>query len=200
MASEIEPVADLINELSKLPGIGEKTATRMAYQLLRRPPEEVLRLSRSLSNMVERVRRCSRCFNYTDMDPCAICTDARRDRGLLCVVEEPQDLMALERTNSYRGLYHVLQGSLSPIDGVGAGDLTIESLLERVRQGGIREVILATNPNVKGETTALYIARAMKELGVRSTRLAHGIPMGGDLEYTDAGTLGLALEGRREIG
>jgi recombination protein RecR len=194
-----EPVARLIDALQRLPGIGPKTAQRLTFFLLKRPAEEVRELSQALLAVKERIVYCRVCFNVADQDPCPICADPRRDGRLLCVVEEPNDLLAMERTGEYRGRYHVLLGALSPLDGIGPEDLKIRELLTRLEAGGVVEVILATNPNVEGEATALYLAKLVRPLGVRVTRIARGLPVGGDLEYADQVTLSKALEGRREI-
>jgi recombination protein RecR len=194
-----EPVARLIDALQRLPGIGPKTAQRLTFFLLKRPVEEVRELSEALVAVKDRIVSCQVCFNVTDQDPCRICADPARDAGLLCVVEEPNDLLAMERTGEYRGQYHVLLGALSPLDGIGPEDLKIREFLARLERGGISEVILATNPNVEGEATALFLARLVRPLGVRVTRIARGLPVGGDLEYADQVTLSKALEGRREI-
>jgi recombination protein RecR len=195
-----EPVARLIDALQRLPGIGPKTAQRLTFFLLKRPAEEVRELSQALLAVKERIGYCRVCFNVADQDPCPICADPRRDGRLLCVVEEPNDLLAMERTGEYRGRYHVLLGALSPLDGIGPEDLKIRELLARLEVGGVAEVILATNPNVEGEATALYLAKLVRPLSVRVTRIARGLPVGGDLEYADQVTLSKALEGRREIG
>jgi recombination protein RecR len=196
-----EPVARLIDALQRLPGIGPKTAQRLTFFLLKRPAEEVRELSASLMAVKEQIGYCTICFNVTDQDPCRICSDPARDNNLLCVVEEPNDLLAMERTGEYKGRYHVLLGALSPLDGVGPDDLKVRELLARLDAGGgTTEIILATNPNVEGEATALYLARLLRPLGVRITRIARGLPVGGDLEYADQVTLSKALEGRREIG
>jgi recombination protein RecR len=195
-----EPVARLIEALQRLPGIGPKTAQRLTFFLLKRPVEEVRELSESLLAVKERIVYCRRCFNVTDEDPCRICADPARDARLLCVVEESNDLLAMERTGEYRGRYHVLLGALSPLDGVGPDDLKVKELLARLEGGETTEVILATNPNVEGEATALYLAKLLRPLGIRVTRIARGLPVGGDLEYADQVTLSRALEGRREIG
>ena len=200
MAFYPEPVARLIDGFQRLPGIGPKTAQRLTFFLLKRPADEVRELAESLVGLKERIVACGTCFNVTDEDPCRICTDAARDPRLLCVVEEPNDLLAMERTGEFRGRYHVLLGALSPLDGVGPDDLKVRELLARLDVGGVTEVILATNPNVEGEATALYLARLLRPLGVRITRIARGLPVGGDLEYADQVTLSKALEGRREIG
>jgi recombination protein RecR len=194
-----EPVARLIDALQRLPGIGPKTAQRLTFFLLKRPAEEVRELAGSLVAVKDRIVSCSTCFNVTDEDPCRICADPARDAGLLCVVEEPNDLLAMERTGEFRGRYHVLLGALSPLDGIGPDDLKVRELLARLESGGTVEVILATNPNVEGEATAIYLAKMLRTLGVRVTRIARGLPVGGDLEYADQVTLTKALEGRREI-
>jgi recombination protein RecR len=191
-------IEDLTGELARLPGIGRKTAQRLTYFLLKRPPEEMKRLARVLENVADRVHACSRCGNLTEDDPCPLCANPRRDQGVLCVVEEASDIGAIERTGEYRGLYHVLGGRLSPLEGVGPDELNIKSLLERVRSQ-VNEVIVATNPSVEGEATALYLQRLIQPLGVRVTRLARGLPVGGDLEYADGVTIAQALSGRREI-
>jgi recombination protein RecR len=194
-----EPVARLIEALQRLPGIGPKSAQRMTFFLLKRPLEEVRELSESLVAVKEQIVSCQTCFNVTDRDPCRICADPARDRRLLCIVEEPNDLLAMERTGEYRGHYHVLLGALSPLDGIGPDDLKVRELLARLEANAVGEVILATNPNVEGEATALYLAKLLRPLGVRVTRIARGLPVGGDLEYADQVTLSKALEGRREI-
>src|SRR5438477_5965587 len=195
-----EPVARLIEALERLPGIGPKTAQRLTFFLLKRPVEEVRELSEALIAVKERIVYCGSCFNVTDENPCRICADPARDARVLCVVEEPNDLLAMERTGEYRGRYHVLLGALSPLDGIGPEDLKVRELLTRLDAGGTTEVILATNPNVEGEATAIYLAKLLRPLGVRVTRIARGLPVGGDLEYADQVTLTKALEGRREIG
>jgi recombination protein RecR len=195
-----EPVARLIDALQRLPGIGPKTAQRLTFFLLKRPVEEVRELSEALLAVKERIVYCRVCFNVTDQDPCRICADPSRDSRLICIVEEPNDLLAMERTGEYRGYYHVLLGALSPLDGIGPEDLKVRELLARLDAGGTTEVILATNPNVEGEATALYLAKLLRPLGVRVTRIARGLPVGGDLEYADQVTLSKALEGRREMG
>jgi recombination protein RecR len=195
-----EPVARLIEALQRLPGIGPKTAQRLTFFLLKRPVDEVRELADSLLAVKDRIVSCRTCFNVTDRDPCRLCADPARDDRVLCIVEEPNDLLAMERTGEFRGRYHVLLGALSPLDGIGPDDLKIRELLARVDAGGITEVILATNPNVEGEATALYLAKLLRPLGLRVTRIARGLPVGGDLEYADQVTLSKALEGRREIG
>jgi len=195
-----EPVARLIEALQRLPGIGPKTAQRLTFFLLKRPAEEVRELSEALVAVKDRIVYCQTCFNVTDEDPCRICRDPGRDSRLICVVEEPNDLLAMERTGEFRGRYHVLLGALSPLDGIGPEDLKVRELLARLDTGAdTAEVILATNPNVEGEATALYLAKLLRPLGVKVTRIARGLPVGGDLEYADQVTLSKALEGRREI-
>lgn len=197
-------VQRLIDELSKLPGIGPKTAQRLTFHLLKLPPEEALPLAQALIEVKETVRFCTRCFNLTEAELCDICTDPSRDQRTICVVEEPADVISIERTHEYRGVYHVLGGALSPIDGIGPQKLRLAELSERVRAEGVQEVIVATNPNMAGEATALYIAEELRPLvaagTLRITRPAAGLPMGGDLEYADEVTLSRALAGRREIG
>ncbi|HKZ50715.1 MAG TPA: recombination mediator RecR [Dehalococcoidia bacterium] len=193
------PLARLIRELEKLPGIGPKSAQRLAYFLLRAPQEQVRELSQALLEVKQRIITCSACQDLTDQDPCAICRDESRDRGTICVVEEPLDRLALERSGSYRGLYHVLHGALTPMEGIGPEDIKVQELLDRVKASPPGEVILATNPNLEGEATAMYLGRLLLSLGLRVTRLAYGLPMGADLEYADDLTLALALEGRREV-
>ncbi len=197
--STAAPVARLIEELHKLPGIGPKSAQRLTYYLLRAPKEDAAALAQAIAELRERTALCSTCQNITEHDPCPICAHSQRDRSLICVVEEPLDILALERTRSYRGLYHVLHGVISPVDGVGPEDLKIEELLERLRNGSVREVIMATNPNLEGEATAMYVSRLVTPLGVKVTRLARGLPMGADLEYADDVTLARALENRQEV-
>jgi recombination protein RecR len=194
-----EPVARLIEEFSRLPGIGPKTAQRLTYFLLRAPTDQSRSLAEALVQMKERTFFCSICFNMTEVDPCALCEDSRRDRSTICVVEEPLDVLALERTRSYRGLYHVLHGAISPVDSIGPEDLRIRELLGRLASGTVGEVLLATNPNLEGEATSMYIYRLVRPLGIKVTRLARGLPVGGDLEYADEVTLTRALEGRREM-
>ncbi|MBN2055055.1 recombination protein RecR [bacterium] len=188
----------LINEFRRLPGIGEKSAYRLAFHVLKNPREDAVRLARALVEVKDRVKNCSICFNITEEDPCAICADTGRDRRMLCVVEEPGDLMAVEKTNEFKGMYHVLGGVLSPLDGIGPERLTIKELLARLGDD-VREVIIATNPSVEGEATALYLARLIKPLGIAVTRIAHGIPVGGDIELADQSTMARALEGRKEF-
>jgi recombination protein RecR len=200
-------IEDLTGEFARLPGIGRKTAQRLTYFLLKRPPEEMKRLARVLENVAERVHACSTCGNLTEEDPCALCANPRRDRAVVCVVEEASDIAAIERTGEYRGLYHVLGGRLSPLEGVGPDELNVKALLNRLHASRdtqteaseVKEVIVATNPSVEGEATALYLQRLIHPLGVRVTRLARGLPVGGDLEYADGVTIAQALTGRREL-
>ncbi len=194
-----EPVARLIEALARLPGIGPKTAQRLAFFLLHANNGEAEELARAIVEARLKTIACTVCANLTDIDPCRICRDETRDRNTICVVEEPRDVIAIEKTREYRGLYHVLQGAISPTNGIGPDQLKIKALLQRLSGHEIKEILLATNPNVEGEATAMYIARLLKPLGVRITRLAHGLPVGGDLEYADEVTLSRALEGRREI-
>jgi recombination protein RecR len=193
------PVVDnLVAQLSRLPGVGTRTAQRLAFHLLRIPKEEALALAAAIVEVKERIRACSECGNLTEEELCGICSDARRDRTVICVVEQPADLVSVERTASYRGLYHVLGGALSPLDGVDPSDLRIDQLVQRVERNGVEEVVLATNPNMTGEATAAYLADLLRT-HTRVTRLASGLPVGGDLEYADEVTLGRALAGRREM-
>ena len=189
----------LIEELVKLPGIGPKSAQRLAFYLLKISKKEVFSLAKAMVDLKEQIRICSSCFNVAEEEECGICRSEERDRSVICVVEEANDLLAIEKTRGFKGLYHVLGGSLSPLDGRGPDDLQIEALLLRLHGGGVREVIIATNPNVEGEATSLYLHRLLKPLGVVITRLAHGLPMGSDLEYADEVTLAKAMEGRREL-
>ncbi len=194
-----DPIARLVRELARLPGIGEKTAQRLAFHVLKAGPAYAQALSEAIAGVVRDVRLCSRCQTLTDRDPCPICADPQRDAKVVCVVEGVPDLLALERTHEYRGRYHVLHGSLSPLDGVGPGDLKIRELLVRLEEEPAEEIVIATNPDVEGEATALYLAKLLKPVGVRVTRIAQGVPMGGDLEYADQVTLARALAGRREL-
>jgi recombination protein RecR len=194
-----KPISQLIQEFNKLPGIGPKSAQRLAYHLLQSPPEKARDLAEAILGIKENLRLCSACLNITDSDPCGICADESRDHTRICVVEEPIDIMPLERTRKYRGLYHVLHGVISPGDGIKPEDLHIRELLDRLGGGNVVEVILATNPNAEGEATSLYIQRLLSPLGVKITRLARGLPFGGDLEYADDVTLSRALEGRQEM-
>jgi recombination protein RecR len=193
------PVQDLIDELGRLPGIGPKSAQRIAFHLLKLTKDDALRLARAINDVKERVSFCSRCFNVAEGEECTLCTDTRRDPAVVCVVEEPRDIAAVEKTQEYRGRYHVLMGAISPIEGVGPDQLKVRELLARLEPEGVKEVILCTNPNIEGEATAMYLARLLKPLGVKVTRIASGLPVGGDLEYADELTLGRALEGRREV-
>lgn len=194
-----KPISRLIDELSKLPGIGERNATRLAFYILRSKDEYTERLARAILDTKSEVRACGTCFHLSSADPCEICSDHTRNRSLICVVEEPLDLIAIEKSNEFKGLYHVLNGVISPLDGIGPEDLMISELINRLKENDISEVVIATNPSVEGEATSLYLAKLVKPLGIRTTRLAHGIPVGGDLEYTDELTIGKALRDRREI-
>jgi len=200
MAYYPEPVARLIEALQRLPGIGPKTAQRLAFFLLKQPAEEVTGLAEALGQLKTLIVHCSACFNVTQEDPCRICSDPRRDARALCVVEEPNDLLAIERTGEFRGRYHVLLGALSPLDGIGPEDLKVRELLHRLERESVEEIILATNPSVEGEATALYLAKLLRPFAVRITRIARGLPVGSDLEYADEVTLSKAIEGRREMG
>lgn len=189
----------LIEQFRKLPGIGTKSAQRLAFHVLKAPPDDARRLAEAILDVKARITYCGTCSNITDVDPCALCADEGRDRRVICVVEEPQNVNVIEKSRGFRGLYHVLMGAISPLQGVGPDDLKIKPLLARIAQGGVEEVILATNPTVEGEATAIYLARLLKPLGVRVTRIATGIPVGSDLEYADELTMGRAMEGRREV-
>lgn len=199
MSGMIEPIARMVNQLSKLPGIGQKTAQRLAYYIVGLPEDQVRELAVAIFNGKKQVHFCSVCGNYTNEDPCPICRDESRKNGLLCVVRDPRDVAAMERMRDYNGQYHVLHGVISPMQGIGPDDIRIRELLSRLNDGSIKEVILATNPDVEGEATAAYIARLIKPLGVRVTRIAHGIPVGADLEYTDEVTLSKAFNGRSDM-
>ncbi len=199
MFSYAPPLARLIEELSKLPTVGPKTAQRLAFHLLSMSSQDAEALAAAILDAKSRIRNCSVCGNITEADPCGICTNSQRDRSVICVVEDPRDIAAMERTREFTGVYHVLQGAISPLDGIGPDDLRIAELLQRVAAGGVLEVIVATNPRVEGEATALYLSKVLKPLGVRVTRIAHGLPVGGDLEYADEVTLARALEGRRDL-
>jgi recombination protein RecR len=192
-------VSRLIDEFHRLPGIGPKTAQRLTFFLLRAPRVQVDQLSDAIRDLRDKITTCAVCQNIAEENPCTICRDEARDHSLICVVEEPLDLVAIERTREYRGVYHVLHGAISPVEGIGPEDLRIKELLERLRRGRVQEVLLATNPNLEGEATAMYLERLIKPLGIRLTRLARGLPVGGDLEYADEVTLTRALEGRREV-
>jgi recombination protein RecR len=193
----VAPVTRLVEEFNKLPGIGPKTAQRLTYYLIRMPPDEARALAEAILAVKSRIVFCSQCFNITEVEPCVICRDPGRDRSRICVVEEPLDVNALEKTHSYKGLYHVLHGVISPMNGIGPDDLKIQPLLERLRADQVQEIILATNPNLEGEATAMYIHKLISPLGVKVTRPARGLPVGGDLEYADEVTLGRAIEGRQ---
>jgi len=192
------PIARLVRELAKLPGIGEKTAARLSFHLLRAPAEDAAALASAIVDVKEKIRFCSVCCDLTDRDPCAICSDARRDPSLVCVVAQPQDVVAIERAGGYRGRYHVLHGILSPLDGIGPDDIRVAELIKRTASG-ISEIILATSPSVEGEATAVYISKLVRPLGIRATRIATGVPIGGELEYADQVTLARAIDGRREM-
>ena len=193
------PIGRLVAELAKLPGVGEKTAARLAFHILRAPVEDATALAAAITDLRAKIRLCSQCWDFTEEDPCTICRDQRREAGLLCVVAHPQDVLAIERTGGYRGRYHVLHGVLSPLDGIGPDDLRIAELVRRCGGGELREVIVATNPSVEGETTAIYLAKLLRPLGARLSRIATGVPMGGELEYADRLTLARAIDGRREL-
>ncbi|MBQ3222828.1 MAG: recombination protein RecR [Clostridia bacterium] len=199
MAGMLEPVSKMVNHLSRLPGVGQKTAQRLAYHILSMDEDQVRELAVAIFNGKKQVHYCPVCGDYTDIDPCRICSDPNRDRSVVCVVRDPRDVAALERMRDYNGLYHVLHGVISPMDGVGPNDIRIKELLERLQGGQVQELILATNPDIEGEATASYITRLARPLGVRITRIAHGVPVGGELEYTDEVTLSQAFQGRREV-
>ncbi|NWF93788.1 MAG: recombination protein RecR [Syntrophaceae bacterium] len=199
MALHAKPIDQLIEALTKLPGVGRKTASRLAFHILRSSPSEAQALARAILDVKEKIHLCSVCFNLTDEDPCRICKDGTRSRDVLCVVEGPNDLIAIENTGAFHGRYHVLHGTVSPLEGVGPDDLKIKELMERLQKEEVGEVILATNPTVEGGATALYLTELIKPLGVKVTRIAFGIPMGGEIEYSDGMTLSKALEGRREV-
>lgn len=194
-----EPISKLIEGFMKLPGIGPKTAGRLAFFVLNMKEDDVLDLAKALVNAKRQLHYCSVCNNITDLDPCHICRDKRRDGSIICVVQEPRDVVAMEKTREFEGYYHVLHGAISPMDGIGPEDIRIPDLLKRLSDEQVKEVILATNPNIEGEATAMYISRLIKPFGIRVTRIAHGLPVGGDLEYADEVTLTKALEGRREL-
>ena len=194
-----DPLTKLIEQLQRLPGIGAKSAQRLAFHVLKTPREEVDRLAEAMREVKERITYCSTCGNITDVDPCFYCTSPSRDQKIICIVEEPENVTAVEKTRQFSGVYHILMGALSPLHGVGPDDLKIKELLTRVAAGGVEEVILATNPNVEGEATAIYLARLLKPLGVKVTRIAMGVPVGSDLEYADEVTMQRAMEGRREL-
>lgn len=194
-----EPIAKLIESFSRLPGIGPKTAARLAFYVLRMKEEDVIDFAKALVNVKRNLSYCSICCNITDTDPCRICSDKSRDVSAICVVQEPKDLVAMERTREFRGQYHVLNGAISPMDGMGPDDIRIAELVRRLGDEQVQELILATNPNIEGEATAMYLSRLVKPFGIRVTRIAHGLPVGGDLEYADEVTISKALEGRREL-
>ncbi|NLY55846.1 MAG: recombination protein RecR [Firmicutes bacterium] len=194
-----EPVARLISELAKLPGIGPKTAQRLAFHFIAQNKDEVQKLAEALIEVKEKIRYCSQCNNITEADPCRLCQDPSRDDSVICVVEQPKDLVALEKTREFRGRYHVLLGAISPMEGIGPNDIRLRELVARLSPEVVKEVILATSPTVEGEATAMYAARLVKPLGIKVTRIAHGLPVGGNLEYVDEVTLAKALEGRREL-
>ncbi|NLO83190.1 MAG: recombination protein RecR [Clostridiales bacterium] len=195
----VEPIARLINELSKLPGVGNKTAQRLAFYIINMPEDQVNQLASAIAEVKDKIRYCQICQNITDVSPCRICSNLQRDTSVICVVEDPRDVIAMERTRDFRGLYHVLHGVISPMNGVGPDDIKIKELINRIADDKVKEVILATNPNVEGEATAVYISRLLKPMGIKVTRIAHGLPVGGDLEYADEVTLSKALQGRREM-
>ena len=194
-----KPLTKLINELSKLQGIGNKTAQRLAFNILSMDDKEALAIAQAIIDAKTNMRYCSVCGNLTDTDPCPICTDEKRDRSVICVVESPKEVAAMERIREFKGLYHVLHGAISPLEGVGPEDINLKSLIVRLQENDVHEVILATNPNIEGEATAMYIARLIKPSGIAVSRIAHGIPVGGDLEYADEVTLSKAMEGRRNL-
>jgi len=198
MGSHAKPIDDLIEALTRLPGVGKKSATRLAFHILRSNTAEAQRLARAILDVKEKIHLCTLCFNLTDEDPCQICRDDRRNKETLCIVEGPNDLIAIENTGEYKGRYHVLHGTISPLEGIGPENLKIKELMDRLRKEKVSEVILAINPTVEGSTTALYLADLIKPLGVRVTRIAYGIPMGSEIEYVDTMTLSKAMEGRRE--
>ena len=193
------PVQDLIDELGRLPGIGPKSAQRIVFHILKLPKEDAARIATAIIEMKDRISFCRTCFNVSEGDVCGICSDSRRDQTLVCVVEEPRDIVAIEKTQEFRGRYHVLQGAISPIEGIGPEQLRVKELLARLNDEGITEIILCTNPNIEGDATAMYLARLLGPLGIKTTRIASGLPVGGDLEYADELTLGRALQGRREV-
>ncbi len=197
--SRPDPLAKLVEQLQRLPGIGAKSAQRLAFHILKTPREDVERLSEAMREVKDRITYCSVCSNITDVDPCYFCTSDERDHRLVCVVEQPENVTAIEKTREFKGMYHVLMGALSPLHGVGPDDLKVKALLERVAEHKVDEVILATNPNVEGEATAIYLARLLKPLGLKVTRIAMGVPVGSDLEYADEITMTRAMEGRREV-
>lgn len=194
-----KPLSKLISELSKLPGIGGKTAQRLAFYILSMDDKDAIAIADAIIDAKKNMKYCSECGNLTDIDPCGICSDTTRDKGIICVVESPKDVSAMERIKEFKGLYHVLHGAISPMDGIGPEDINLKQLIIRLQQNNVTEIIMATNPNIEGEATAMYTARLIKPSGIKVTRIAHGIPVGGDLEYADEITLSKALEGRREL-
>jgi len=197
--ARVDPLAEIVTALQRLPGIGARSAQRLAYHLLKTPREEVDALCAALLSLKERVTYCTTCNNITDIDPCGYCTSSDRDSRVICVVEQPENVAAIEKTRGFRGRYHVLMGAIAPLQGIGPDDLKMRGLIARIGEGGVEEVILATNPTVEGEATALYLARLIKPLGPRATRIAMGVPVGSDLDYTDEFTMSKSLEGRREM-
>ena len=199
MKNYAKPLSRLISELSKLPGIGTKSAQRLAFHILSLRDEEAFAIADAINDAKKNMKYCSVCANLTDVDPCMICSDVQRDRSIICVVESPKDVSAFERVREFRGLYHVLHGAISPMDGIGPDDINLKQLIIRLQQNEIKEVIMATNPNIEGEATAMYAARLIKPAGIKVTRIAHGVPVGGELEYADEVTLSKAMEGRRDL-
>jgi recombination protein RecR len=194
-----EPISKLIESFTRLPGIGPRTAGRLAFYVLNMKEDDVVNFAKALVNVKRNLSYCTQCCNITDIDPCRVCQDKQRDRSVLCIVQEPRDVVAMEKTREFHGLYHVLQGAISPMDGIGPDEIRVKELLRRLEDQSVQELILATNPNIEGEATAMYISRLVKPFGLQVTRIAHGLPVGGDLEYADEVTLTKALEGRREI-
>lgn len=199
MSMYAAPVAKLIDEFEKLPGIGHKTAQRLAFHILNMPVDKAIAFANAIIDAKKTIHYCSVCGDLTDNDPCRVCSGQNRDRSVICVVESPRDVVAMERIREFKGLYHVLHGVISPLEGIGPDDINMKSLIKRIGDGQTREVILATNPDVEGEATAMYLAKLIKPMGIKTTRIAHGLPVGGDLEYADEVTLAKSLEGRREI-
>lgn len=199
MSNFVAPVAKLIEQFSKLPGIGRKTAQRLAFHILNTREDDAVNLAEAIMDAKRKIKYCSICSNITDIDPCNICTTPKRDKKVICVVEDPRDIAAMERIREYNGLYHVLHGAISPMEGIGPEDIKIKELIVRLQNDDVEEIILATNPNIEGEATSMYISKLVKPIGIKVTRIAHGVPVGGDLEYADEVTLAKALEGRREL-
>lgn len=199
MEYNVPPFEELVEQFERLPGIGRKSAFRLAYYILKLPKKEADKFSEAIKGAHEKIRYCNKCYNITDKDVCSLCSDISRDKAIICVVEDPRDVMAFERTGEFNGLYHVLHGTISPMNGVGPDQIRVSELISKVKEGKVKEVIMATNPTVEGEATAMYISRLLKPLGVRVTRLAYGIPVGGDLEYADEVTLQRSMQGRSEI-